>query len=105
MNLIRLDAFHARWKLFRKVLQMPDDVPAMYWTRDYFRNEGLSKFKGKPNVTLMSTLQSDLQSIHFPLDTEENLNLLQSIANFDDPTKPNWETLVKDIASQMSQVI
>ena len=105
MNLIRLDAFHARWKLFRKVLQMPDDVPAMYWTRDYFRNEGLSKFKGKPNVTLMSTLQSDLQSIHFPLDTKENLNLLQSIANFDDPTKPNWETLVKDIASQMSQVI
>ena len=105
MNLIRLDAFHARWKLFRKVLQMPDDVPAMYWTRDYFRNEGLSKFKGKPNVTLMSTLQSDLQSIHFPLDTEENLNLLQSIANFDDPTKPNWETLVKDMASQMSQVI
>ena len=84
---------------------MSDDVPAMYWTRDYFRNDGLSKFKGKPNVTLMSTLQNDLQSIYFTFETEEDLNLLQSLANYDDPTCSNWEQLVKEMASQVSLVI
>ena len=79
--------------------------PAIYWTRAYFTNSaGLKKYRGRSNATLMTTLQNDLKLIDMKLETEEDLNMLQTLACSTEP-ELNWYPLTRAMSNRIDQTI
>ena len=83
-----------KWKLFRKVLEMDEAAPAMFWLREYFKCK-LPRHRGKSNVTLAISLMKDLKLVGFTLCDENDLNRLQEIAK--NNSTMEWEDLVERI--------
>ena len=84
---------------------MDDNAPAIYWTRAYFTNlTGLKKYRGRSNATLMTTLQNDLKLIDMKLETEEDLNMLQTLACSTEP-ELNWYPLTRAMSNRIDQTI
>ncbi len=87
---LRYNLFHARWNLFYRVLRMHADTPAMIWTRKYFLDENLEKWRG-PSSTLPMVLNRDLTTIGKKCLTEAHLDNIQLIATTD---VVKWEAMV-----------
>jgi hypothetical protein len=83
-----------KWKLCRKVLEMDERTPAMYWFRKYFKYN-VSKHLGKSNVTLVVSLMQDLKLADFELRKEDDFNRLQEKAK--NNRGMEWEDLVEKI--------
>ena len=96
---LRFAIFKARWRLFFKVLNFEDDVPAYQWTKSYFDSSDLEKHRGRSKTTLPVVLNKDLQMINRSLKSLDDLLNLRKVAR-DYPAA--WNQLVKHMESKIS---
>ena len=97
---LRYNLFQARWKLIYRVLRLHADTPAMLWTRKYFADEKLEKWRG-PTSTLPMVLHRDMSTIGKSFLKEAHLDNIQLLANTDEG---KWEAMVLEMEQHIPQL-
>jgi sorting nexin-29 len=102
---ISLQILTRRWSFFGHVLRLPENTPSWLAMKHFFNNQHLRKFKGRPRITIVTTLQRDINRlekrnpVYFRnkrvphLNSTEDLSKLRHLAL----NKPFWKNLTNCI--------
>ena len=93
---LRLYIFKTRWKLFRKIVLMEQNIHAKKWMIDYFSNDE-TKRRGRTKTSLPTIIHDDLQRINKSFKSIQDLEELEECAT-DDAV---WEEMTKTIEESL----
>ena len=98
---IEFTIFKRRWNLYREIL-INEQIPAHKILEYYIQiqeNTTYQKFKGKPRITILTTLKNDFKHLNLTFNNEKDLLRLKTLAK----GKKTWEIMSQRILNKIKK--